>query len=204
MALPKFEDFKAPWELDKDGKAIPIEDQKPDAAVLKKHYYNVLSDKEKAQLARDTALGTVTELTGKVAEYQTAAEKKSTEGLSEIEKLTASVKALSERAEKAEFETSKLKIITDNKIRPDAADLLSGTTEAELKASAARLVALGLVETASTDGETNSGQVDEQGNPLETKPRQRHNSGDPKPDDTTGDLSVADFVKQQEAGQLRL
>lgn len=52
--LPKFEDWLAPWEVGDDGKALE-EPAEVDPARLKKHLYNLLSDKEKLQEARQTA-----------------------------------------------------------------------------------------------------------------------------------------------------
>lgn len=194
MPLPKFEDFKAPWEVDKDGKPIPVEDQKPDPAVLKKHLYNVLSDKEKAQTARDTALGEVTTLNGKVTELEKAAADRGAEGLSEIQKLQKSIEDLTKRSEQAELEKNRLQVMTDKKLKPEAAEFLTGKTVAELNASADKLVALGLV-VETTDGEK---QVDEKGNPVVTQPEVKHrvNSGDPKGKDDKELPSREEFLKQ--------
>lgn len=52
--LPKFEDWLAPWEVGEDGEKLE-EPEELDAARLKKHLYNLLSDKEKLQDARHTA-----------------------------------------------------------------------------------------------------------------------------------------------------
>lgn len=203
MAHPKFEDYKAPWEVDKDGKDIPVEDQKPTPEQLKKHIWNVLGDKDKAQTARDTALGQVTELTSKVTELEKSVNDKAAEKLSDVEKLTKSVEALTTRAEQAEFEVLKTGVIATHKIKPEAADLLLGKTKAELEASALRLVGLGLVIETTDEGKNQ--QVDEGGNPLETKPRQRHNAGDPLDDGDSGkDVTPADFVKSFEAGSFSL
>lgn len=190
MALPKFEDWQAPWEA--SGKEL-------DPEQIKKHHYNVLSDKEKAQTARDTALGEVTTLTSKVAELQAAAEKKSTEGLSEIEKLTASVEALTKRAETAEFEKTKLDVITAKELDPKASKFLKGTTQAELEASADELLELGLGK-KSEPGEK-EGKVDEQGNPIVTQPvvKTRTNSGDPAGGAPKELPSQEEFLKRYDA-----
>lgn len=195
MALPKFEDFKAPWEVDKDGKPIPVEDQKPDPAVLKKHYWNVLSDKEKAQTARDAEAARVTELTGKVTELEKTVADKGAEGLSEMQKLQKSITDLTERSEKAELERDRTKIMTKHNLKDEAGEFLTGKTLAELEASATKLVGLGLIKEAA-GAET---KVDEQGNPLVTQPEVKHrvNPGDPQGGGGGGtELSVEDFVKQ--------
>jgi hypothetical protein len=46
--LPKFEDYLAPWEVDGDGKKLD-EPAELDPARLKKHLYNLLSDKTRLQ-----------------------------------------------------------------------------------------------------------------------------------------------------------
>jgi hypothetical protein len=206
VALPKFEDFKAPWELDSAGNPIEADKQEVDAEKLKKHLYNVLSDKEKAQTARDGALGKVTELTGKVTELETAAQGKANEGKTELEKLQASIDALTKRAADAEFAKDRLSVLTDHKIDPKAHDLLTGKTLDEMKASAERLVELGLVVKEGSTGEGNGGgQGAGQGNPLDTTPRHRLNPGDPNSGDGTGgEMSVDDFVKQAESTQFQL
>ena len=184
MALPKFEDFNAPWEL-KDGKPVAEADQVIDKAQLKKHWYNVLQDKEKAQTARDTALGQVAELNGKVTELETKVNDKGAENLSELQKLQKSIDDLSQRAEKAELEKTRLEVMTEANLKPEAAEFLTGKTAAELKASADKLVALGLVKEAAP---AETPQVDAEGNPITTQPvvKTRHNAGDPKgPDDKT-------------------
>lgn len=198
MALPKFEDYKAPWEVDAQGNPIEPDKQETDPEKLKKHLWNVLSDKEKAQAARDAALGKTTELTSKVTELEAAVQGKANEGKTELEKLQASIDALTERATKAEFEKDRMSVLTEHKIRPDAHDLLTGKTLDELKASAEKLVALGLVEKEGSTGEGNGGGDGNNGggNPLETQPKPRSNPGDPNPGGGGDDISVDDFAKQ--------
>ena len=199
MPLPKFEDYKAPWELDKDGKAVDADKQVTDPEKLKKHLYNVLTDKEKAQTARDTALGLNTELTGKVTELETAVANKGAEGLSEMQKLQASIEALTTRTANAELAKTRLEVMTGANLKPEAAEFLIGKTEAELKASADKLVALGLVKEATTAVETP--KLDAEGNPIVGQPviKERNNSGDPlKPGDKTLP-SREEFVKAYDA-----
>lgn len=194
MPLPKFEDYKAPWETAADGQAIAAADQTLDPERLKKLFYNTLVEKEKAQTGRDTALAANTELSSKVKDLEGKVEAKATENLSDIEKLTASVAALTTRAEKAEFEKTKLSVFTAANLKDEALEFLNGSTEAELKASADKLVAMGLVKSTETQV-----KVDEQGNPLSTQPvvKERNNPGDPAPK-TTQETSVEDFLKDFE------
>lgn len=202
MALPKFEDYKAPWELDKDGKPVDADKQVTDPEKLKKHLYNVLTDKEKAQTARDTALGLNTELTGKVTELETAVASKGAEGLSEMQKLQKSITDLTERSEKAELERDRVKVLTDAKLKPEAAEFLTGKTMAELKASADKLVALGLVVETTNGESSESPKLDAAGNPIVGQPtvvKERKNAGDPLEGGGAGAVSVDDFVKDFES-----
>jgi hypothetical protein len=48
QGLPKFEDWLAPWEVDKDGNKLD-EPAEVDPARIKKHLYNLLSDKTRLQ-----------------------------------------------------------------------------------------------------------------------------------------------------------
>ena len=196
MALPKFEDFKAPWELDSAGNPIEADKQEVDAEKLKKHLYNVLSDKEKAQAARDTALQQVGTLTTERDTLKQAAEAKADEGKTELQKLQESINALTTRAEQAEHDKDRLAVLTQHKIKPEAHSLLTGKTLQEMTASAEQLVALGLVEKAATDNGGGEGNGAGQGNPLDTTPRQRLNPGDPNPGSEGDGPSVDDFVKQ--------
>lgn len=206
MALPKFEDYKAPWEVDAQGNPIEPDKQETDPEKLKKHLWNVLSDKEKAQAARDAALGKNTELTSKVTELEAAVQGKANEGKTELEKLQASVDALTKRAVDAEFAKDRMSVLTEHKIDPKAHDLLTGKTLDEMTASAAKLVELGLVVKDTTGNGENNGNNGNggDGNPLNTTPRQRLNPGDPTPGSEGDGPSVDDFVKNFESTQFRL
>jgi hypothetical protein len=196
VALPKFEEFKAPWEVDSAGNPIEADKQEIDPEKFKKHLWNLLSDKEKAQTARDAALQQVGTLTTERDTLKQAAEQKSQEGLTEIQKLQQSIEGLTKRAEQAEFDKTRVEVLTKNKIKPEAHSLLQGKTLAELEASAANLVALGLVEAPTTDNGGSNGAGEGQGNPLDTTPRPRLNPGDPNPGSEGDGPSVDDFVKQ--------
>ena len=203
MALPKFEDFKAPWEVDAAGNAIEADKQEVDPEKLKKHLWNVLSDKEKAQTARDAALTQIGTLTTERDTLKSAAEAKANEGKTELQKLQESMDALTKRAELAEHDKDRLAVLTQHKIKPEAHSLLTGKTLAEMTASAEQLVALGLVEKAATDNGGGDGAGAGQGNPLDTTPKQRLNPGDPKPDEG-GEMSVEDFAKRYGGSSIPL
>lgn len=193
MAYPKFEEFQAPWEV-KDGQPVAEADQVIDPKVLKKYLWNLGSDKDKAQTARDAALAQVTELTGKVTELETKVNDKGAENLSEIQKLQKSIDELSQRAADAELAKTRLEVMTKSNLKDEAGEFLTGKTLAELEASAAKLVGLGLVKEATTGGET---KVDDQGNPIVTQPEVKHrvNPGDPNGGNNKELPSVEDFVK---------
>jgi len=202
VALPKFEEFKAPWEVDSAGNPIEADKQEIDPEKFKKHLWNLLSDKEKAQTARDAALQQVGTLTTERDTLKQAADAKADEGKTELQKLQESINALTQRAETAEFDKTRIEVLTTHKIKKEAHGLLQGKTAAELEASAQQLVALGLVETATTDTGGNEGNGG-QGNPLDTTPRPRHNPGDPAPNEGN-DVSVDDFVQRYGSTQFPL
>jgi hypothetical protein len=204
VALPKFEEFKAPWEVDSAGNPIEPDKQEVDAEKLKKHLYNVLSDKEKAQTARDTALGQIATLTTERDQLKQAADAKADEGKTELQKLQDSINALTQRAETAEFDKTRIEVLTAHKIKKEAHSLLTGKTAQELEASAQQLVALGLVETEAPKGDGNNGQGAGSSNPLDTTPRPRLNPGDPNPGSDGEGPSVDDFVKQYGGSSLPL
>lgn len=193
MAVPKFEEFKAPWEVDSAGNPIEADKQEVDPEKLKKHLWNLLNDKDKAQTARDAALTQVGTLTTERDTLKSAAEAKADEGKTELQKLQDSINALTQRAELAEHDKDRLAVLTQHKIKPEAHSLLTGKTLAEMTASAEQLVALGLVEKPTTDNGGGEGDGAGQGNPLDTTPKPRLNPGDPKPDEG-GEMSQEDFA----------
>jgi hypothetical protein len=204
VALPKFEDFKAPWELDSAGNPVEADKQEVNPEQLKKHLWNVLSDKEKAQTARDAALASVGTLTSERDTLKSAVEAKASEGKTELQKLQDSINALTTRAESAEHDKDRLAVLTQHKIKPEAHALLTGKTLAEMTASAEQLVALGLVEKAAAGAGGSEGTGGE-GNPLQTAPVHRLNPGDPNPGgEGDGDISVDDFAKRYGASQFPL
>lgn len=147
MAIPKFEDFKAPWEL-KDGQPVPEDQQVVDKDQLKRWVYGVLGDKDKAQTARDTATTKVTELEGKL-------NAKSTEGQSEIQQLMALVTKQQEDLKTAQFESQKMTILTSKGFDPVTdKDLFAGKdTPESVEAYADLLAERGLVKKKDSSGE---------------------------------------------------
>lgn len=175
MALPKFEDYKAPWEVDTTGNAVAVEDQELDPAKLKKHLWNILSDKEKAQLARDTNATKVTELTTKVTDLEKAkpAGDKPAEGTAkeneQIAQLMKLVQDMGEKVKTSDLNATKLTVISAKGLDPvaDLSFFSKLETAEEIETMADTLVERGLAKkkTDSTDDEDN-GQL----NPLGGKP----------------------------------
>jgi hypothetical protein len=174
MALPKFEDYKAPWEVDTTGNPVAADEQVLDPAKLKKHLWNILSDKEKAQIARDTNATKVTELETKVTELGKAKPEgdKSAEGATkeneQIAQLMKLVQDMGEKVKTSDLNATKLTVISAKGLDPQA-DLgffAKLETAEEIEAMADTLVERGLAKkkTDATDGEEN------EGNPLGTKP----------------------------------
>jgi hypothetical protein len=183
MALPKFEDYKAPWEVDTTGNAVAVEDQELDPAKLKKHLWNILSDKEKAQLARDTNATKVTELTTKVTELEAAkpAGDKPAEGAAaeneQIKQLMKLVEDMAGKVKGAELHSTKLDIITTKGLDPkaDISFFAKLETAEEIEAMADTLVERGLAKKAETPND----DEDNTPNTLGGKPPAPLNNGLP-------------------------
>jgi polyhydroxyalkanoate synthesis regulator phasin len=185
MALPKFEDYKAPWEVDTTGNPVAVEDQELDPAKLKKHLWNILSDKEKAQIARDTNGTKVTELTTKVAELEKAkpAGDKPAEGAAkeneQIAQLMKLVQDMGEKVKTSDLNATKLTVISAKGLDPvaDLSFFSKLETAEEIETMADTLVERGLAKkkTDSADEEGNDG-----GNPLAGKPPAVLNNGTPQ------------------------
>lgn len=156
MPLPKFEDYKAPWEIDADGNDVPEDDQVIDPAKLKKYTFGLLGDKERHQSAvaveRQRAEAAETALQSKIAESGTDDEKQA----------AARQKALDDARNegKAESDLRALRLevaldipgITPAQARK-LAKRLTGTTEDELKADAVELAELANITPAAADDE---------------------------------------------------
>jgi hypothetical protein len=203
VALPKFDEFKAPWETDAQGNPIAEADQVIDKGLLKKYLYNTLSDKEKAQIARDTARSENTELKTKVTEL----EGKQTGGEStgqpndQIKQLMGLVQKLTEDNKKAEFKATKVEILSTKGFDPksDMALFEGKDTPEAVEQYADLLVERGLGGKKPTEGE-NGGNGDEGKAPkLDGKPPVQLNNGLPG-NGAEGDVDVDAFLKQYSSG----
>lgn len=209
MALPKFEEFKAPWELDASGNPLADDAQVVDKEKLKKHLFNVLSDKEKAQIARDTARSESTTLKTKVTELeskQTQGGGNATDGEQEnaqIKQLMGLVTQLTEDNKKAVFDNQKITILTTKGFDPVAdMALFEGKNTTEAVEQYAELLTergLGGKKGAST-GNENGGTGGEGGREpkLDGKPAGQLNNGLPGGGDEKVDVNA--FLAQYSTG----
>lgn len=171
MALPKFEDWSAPWEVDAAGVAIPEEDQKVDPKRIRKHLYNVLSDKEKLQETVKTEQAAKAELEKKVTEA-------AREGESESDKLRRQVEELSKKVAEGDaksVETLKLEVALEKGLTRTQAKRLVGSNYDELVADADDLV-------ASFGG---SGEKPDGSTVVKRTPKKLHSNSDGDDDDTS-------------------
>lgn len=138
MALPKFEDYKAPWEMDLKEDEDPKE--KLDLDKLKRYMHGLLGDKEKAQAERDEVK---TERDTLKSEKEAAAR----EGETEVDKLKRERDEAQDKLKKAEEgkgEKSpgelRLEVALEMGLTKTQAKRLVGTTEEELKKDAEELL----------------------------------------------------------------
>lgn len=170
MTLPKFEDWKAPWET-ADGKDVPDEEQKVDRPKLKKYLFGLLSDKERLQTSVATVTGERDELQKKVDEVARKDE-------TEVDRLKRENQELEARLAKGsedstEKQNLRLRVALEKGLNLDQAERLRGDTEEEMTVDADKLV-------ASFGG---SGKGDDEGDegPPQRQPRRLHSPGDPDP-----------------------
>lgn len=186
-ALPKYEDWNAPWEVDSTGEPLPVEDQKLDPARLKKYLHNLLTDKERLQ-------ATVTTVTGERDTLRTQLDSKAREGEGDEERRERE-KAEAIAAAKGEgaLQALKLEVALD----------VPGITPAQAKRIAARLTgkdrdeleadAKGLAEDFGIGKSQDSDDEDDEPTAAR-RPRRLSSSGDPAP--TTGKLPDASDPEQ--------
>jgi hypothetical protein len=163
----KVEDFTAPWETASGETEI-------DKARLKKYLFNLLHDKEKLQES-------VAAVTKERDDLKTAADAKSREGESEVDKLKRELeearKSQGKAPEGEDLEVTKLRIALRKGLSESEVKRLIGANEKELEADADELL--------KSFGREGKGQQDgddsDAGNPGRRAPRGRHNPGDPDP-----------------------
>jgi len=175
MKLPKFEDWKAPWEVDlKEGDEPTFDFEKG-----KRYLYNVLSDKERLQDSNAT-------LTTENKTLTDAANAKAREGETREQQLERELKEANAKLDaKPDGETPaeiRLRVALDKGLTLAQSKRLVGTTEEELAADADTLLTE-LGQTSST------GDDEEDDSLVRTAPQARAKAkGDPKPEESALDV----------------
>jgi hypothetical protein len=173
MVLPKFEDWKAPWE---DGLAEGDDPkEKLDLDKLKRFVHGVLGDKERAKTEVETVTATNKELQKKVDE---AARANETEA-DRLKRENDELKAKAAKADEPDLEKLRLKVAIKKGLDEAAMARLVGTTEEEMLADADTLLKnwKSTKEGAGGEGEDEGSET----NPS-TQPRTTlRNPGDPAP-----------------------
>jgi hypothetical protein len=186
--LPKFEDYKAPWEVNSDGEDIPEDEQQLDPAKLKKFLHGLLGDKARLQT-------TVTTVTGERDDLKTQLDAKTREGEGDEQKRQREHDdAVKAAGAAGDLKALKLEVALDIEgITPKQAKRLAarltGNTREELESDAEGLVEdFGLGKAASKE--------DEEPAQPGGKPRRLRAAGDPDPD--TKDAPPADMKSVNE------
>jgi actin-related protein len=131
--LPKYEDWKAPWE--EKGEEL-------DAETAKKLIYNLSKDKENAAkkvAEKDTKIA---ELTTSNTELQSKVDEHETKNLSEVDRLKRENEQLKKKAEdkpagpEFDLEKERLRIAVAKRLTESQAKRLVGETREELEADA--------------------------------------------------------------------
>lgn len=136
MPLPKFEDWKAPWEKN-EGDEI-------DAEKAKAFIYSLLQREEKALAAADAAKKSLETVQSEKDALQKTIDDKAREGESETERLQREMaelqKRLDEKPKGDDIETIRLRVALDKGLTLSQAKRLVGTTEEEILADVEELL----------------------------------------------------------------
>lgn len=183
--LPKLEEWQAPWEVDKDGKPIPEEEQKIDGSRLKRYLHGLLGDKLKLQGQVEETTVRAEELEKKVAEAVDPA--KLVELQAEVTKTRQERDEAAAKAEKSatsDIQVLKYEVALDKGLTKVQAKRLLGSTREELEQDAEELLA--------SFGATGKASDEEEGGVARGPKRSLTNSGDPKPDADKGEKEEID------------
>src|SRR6476661_681601 len=115
MPVPKFDEFKAPWETEAG------DDAEIDKDKLKKYIHSLLVDKDKAQTARDKAVG-------ERDEAKKALDEKSREGETEVDRLKRENEELRSKGSEESPEVLKLRVALRKGLTETQARRLIGNT----------------------------------------------------------------------------
>jgi hypothetical protein len=125
--LGSFENFKAPWETDAGEVEI-------DKARLKKYLFNVVTDKAKAQDARDESAEKVTQIEQELETAKTEAAKGDPDG--KIAKLEKKLEKAEESTAKAQLALDRLEVGIEKGLTPKQAARLQGEDREALEKDA--------------------------------------------------------------------
>lgn len=169
--VPSLADYQFTF-MNEDG-----EIENPEA--VKKAFHTLMTDKAKAQDAREDVLAEKTELAQERDELQTKVDDKNApDAQAEIAKATKRADTAEAEAKKAIARADKLEVAAEKGLTPAQAKRLQGDTKEELEADADEILEAFPVAKADPDDE----DLDDDDNPLATQPRSTvrlTNGGDP-------------------------
>lgn len=190
-ALKPFDEFRAPWET-ADGSEAEI-----DKAKLRRFIYNLMSDKAKAQDARDEVNEALETAKSDLEEAQAeAASANGEEAQKKIDRLQAKVDSLTSERDKLvsanEARELRAEVLGDfEREHPKAAKYVQGETREELEASLEAVKEdFGITE---SDGDEDEDDDDEP--PVRTAPRRKGLRNSADPDNGKGADEPVDFDK---------
>lgn len=185
IELPKYETWKAPWEVDASGNDIPVEEQKFDADKARKLIFDRTVDKIRVQNSLAETTERAEELESQVADAADPA------ALKEVQdKLT---KALAERDNAKSgnsLELARMRVALEKGLTLKQAQRLHGEDEDELSADADDLLEeLGISKSKkrgkADDEDDDEDDDDKEDTGIRSRPKSRlRTSGDPDPDST--------------------
>lgn len=168
IELPKYEDWKAPWEVDAEGNDIPAEEQQFDATKARKLIFDRTVDKMRVQ-------NSLVETTERAEALETqVAEAKTPEELQALQETNARlVRERDEAKTGSALETTKLRVALRKGLNEAQLKRLVGTTEEELLEDADEILSM-----FGSKGEPPADDGNPTPNPRST-PRRSVTPGDP-------------------------
>lgn len=169
--LPKkVSDWKAPWEVDKDGNDIAVEDQELDGTRLKTYLHGLLSDKLRLRTQVNELTESRADLERQISE---ATDPK------KIEDLQKKVDELQKQRDAATsgsaLETLKLRVALRHGLTEKQSERLVGTTQEELEADAEELVSEFGGKTSKNEEVEEGGEGGEDPPEVRSVPRRLNN-----------------------------
>lgn len=184
IELPKYETWKAPWEVDASGNDIPVEEQKFDADKARKLIFDRTVDKIRVQNSLAETTERAEELESQVADAADPA------ALKEVQdKLT---KALAERDNAKSgnsLELARMRVALEKGLTLKQAQRLHGEDEDELSADADDLLEELGISKSKKRGKADDEEEEREdaGNSVRSRPRSNsRTNGDPDADREKG------------------